>query len=460
MDIKDLERIYDEVAIGVWVIDRELNWVYVNDYYAGLFGVTKEYFKGRNLSDDRREGHVKYVICEEVLEKKQQLTRMIVTSDTPFQAQHQVVTATPVFEDGEIVYIVGVAIPYEAATDRIQTAILNQRMRGNTEHKSDIRIIAEDTRTKSIFRILARVALQDVSILIEGPSGSGKEVAAQYVHSMSSRANYPMIAINCGSIPENLIEAELFGYVKGAFTGAAGNGKKGLIEAANNGTLFLDEIGAMPQHLQKRLLRVLETKEVRRIGAVESTKVDFRLIAATNEDLEAKVKAGLFREDLFYRLNVVPVKLPPLRERQGDIIPLAEFFLEEFSKKYGYIKALSEPVKNFIMDYSWPGNVRELRNFIERLYVLSDAEEKEVTMIPDGAVFKSFWGEDKIESAVRKIKPEIILDDNFSYRDYMEECDRRVIQMALRQYKTTYKAADALKTSQATVAKKKRKFNL
>ncbi|WP_028840662.1 sigma-54 interaction domain-containing protein [Thermodesulfobacterium hveragerdense] len=226
---------------------------------------------------------------------------------------------------------------------------------------------------KEVYQLAKKVAPSNSTVLILGESGTGKEVLAKYIHFNSKRQG-PFVAINCAAIPEELLEAELFGYEKGAFTGAIKT-KPGKFEIANKGTLFLDEIGDLSAKLQAKLLRVLQERQVERLGGEHPIKVDVRIIAATNKDLEKEVEAGRFREDLFYRLNVIPIKLPPLRKRKEDIALLANFFLKKVCEREGVpLKRLSEKSLQRLLDYHWPGNVRELENLVERLVILTDKE--------------------------------------------------------------------------------------
>ncbi|NPA51824.1 MAG: sigma-54-dependent Fis family transcriptional regulator [Aquificae bacterium] len=234
--------------------------------------------------------------------------------------------------------------------------------------------IAESPIMKTILKNAEKIAPFDITVLITGESGTGKEMLAKYIHKKSKRKNKPFIAVNCGAIPRDLLESELFGYEKGAFTGAT-HAKKGLIEEANGGTLFLDEIGELPLDLQVKLLRVLEEGEIRPLGSTKSKKIDVRFIAATNRDLDKMVKEGRFREDLYYRLNVVRLHIPPLRERKEDILPLARFFIKKYSLKYGIPeKKLSKKAQNQLLEYGWEGNVRELQHLIEKTLILNENE--------------------------------------------------------------------------------------
>jgi DNA-binding NtrC family response regulator len=242
-------------------------------------------------------------------------------------------------------------------------------------------LIARSPAMQAVLDLVERVAPTDATLLIQGESGTGKEVIAKAVHHASPRAARPFVAVNCGAVPETLLESELFGYVRGAFTGAAGS-KLGLFEEADGGTLFLDEIAEMPATLQVKLLRVLQSGEVRRLGATQAATVDVRVLAATNGDLASRIAQGSFREDLFYRLNVIQVMLPPLRDRREDIPALAEHFLARASAKLGRTLRLSPGALERVLRYPWPGNVRELENALERAAILARTETVEPDDLP------------------------------------------------------------------------------
>jgi len=250
---------------------------------------------------------------------------------------------------------------------------------------SDENIIAESREMRKILEIAKEIAKTDITVLVTGESGVGKEVVARYIHKYSPRANQPFVAINCAAITETLLEAELFGHEKGAFTGATER-KLGKFELANRGTILLDEISEMAYRLQAKLLRVIQEKEVDRVGGTRPIPIDVRIIATTNKDLAEEVKKGNFREDLFYRINVFPLRIPPLRERSDDIVPLAELFLKRLSDKLLKSFTITEEMKKYLINRSWPGNVRELENFIYRTAVLS--HDGELRLSEDATVFK------------------------------------------------------------------------
>ena len=276
---------------------------------------------------------------------------------------------------------------------------------------------------QELFRRIRKVAQTTSSVLIQGESGTGKELVARALHEASSRRESPLISVNCAAIPENLIESELFGHEKGAFTGAT-NTRTGLVEAANNGTLFLDEIGELPLEAQARLLRVLQEHEIRKVGSVQSQKVDVRLVAATHRDLKQFVREGRFREDLFYRINVMPLQIPPLRDRGNDILELADRILNNTCKRLGRdTMQFSADAIQAITTYPWPGNVRELENAIERAVILSETEEIAIELL--GLDVELVRIDNKTDTATSPAqKPTLAIDDDptedLSLQDYFQ----------------------------------------
>jgi two-component system, NtrC family, response regulator AtoC len=257
---------------------------------------------------------------------------------------------------------------------------LKEQIRQESQFES---ILAKSAPMVEVFRTISKIADYKTTVLIAGESGVGKELVAKAIHARSTRKNAPFVAINCGAIPENLLESELFGHRKGAFTDATTD-RRGLFEEATDGTLFLDEIGELPLNLQVKLLRVLQEETIRRLGDTKDVKVDVRIIAATNRDLAAEVKAGRFREDLYYRINVLPITLPPLRTRREDINLLIDHFIARNNGRLGLsIRGVGNEARKLLLEYAWPGNVRELENTIERAMVLSDHDVLETSDLPD-----------------------------------------------------------------------------
>jgi DNA-binding NtrC family response regulator len=264
-----------------------------------------------------------------------------------------------------------------------ENVYLRRQLQGRFEFSN---IIGNSPAMKRVFEMMGRIVKTDSSVLISGESGTGKELVAQALHHNGSRRERPFIAVNCGAIPEMLLESELFGHLRGSFTGAIKD-KPGKFEAANHGTIFLDEIGTMPLHLQSKMLRVLQEHEVERVGSNKPVKLNVRVISATNVDLEKKVKEGEFREDLFYRLNVIPLRLPPLRERRQDIMHLVTYFLEKQCRLMGRRQmSVSKAALEDLEQYAWPGNVRELENLVERMIALTDGVIINRTDLPAAVV--------------------------------------------------------------------------
>jgi transcriptional regulator with PAS, ATPase and Fis domain len=295
---------------------------------------------------------------------------------------------------------------------------------------------------QELLALALRLAQVDSTILILGESGVGKDVNAKLVHKYSKRKEGPFVTVNCSAIPENLLESELFGYERGAFTGANREGKIGLFELADNGTLFLDEISELPLPFQAKLLRAIQEREIMPVGSSKPRSVNIRILVATNRNLEALVKEGKFREDLYFRLNVVPLYIWPLRERRQDIIPLTYTFRDKFCRAYGLKKDFIPEVLGIFLEYNWPGNIRELENLVERLLVTSPGEWITLADLPPG-LFEHIDYKSNIQ--VRGVMP---------LRLAILELEGQLIQNALKECGSTYKAAKALNIDQSTLARK------
>jgi len=285
--------------------------------------------------------------------------------------------------------------------------------------------------------------------LITGETGSGKEVISKLIHRTSKRSEGPFVVVNCGAIPENLLESELFGYEKGAFTGANKEGKIGLIEVASEGTLLLDEVGELPLSSQVKILRVMQENQIMRVGGLKPIKANVRFLAATNKNLKEMIKNKTFREDLFYRLNVVPIHIPPLRERREDILPLARFFLQKYNSQYNLNKSFSQETLYSLETHSWPGNVRELDNFIERLIVCS----KEDIIAPDNETMIDYFGNTLFGNR-------IIVTDIIKLKEARNLLEEQLITRALGLFCSSRKAAHVLGVDHSTIVRKAKKYNI
>jgi len=396
-DPYSLEEVMVNSYDSIFVTDAMGNILMVNPTSERLLNLTAEEMVGKNLNELIEKGYWDRSIALEAIEKRTTVTGVLKTRD----GVDLMCTSRPLFDaNGNITMVISNSRDRDTLVKLAQT--LDKERELVQRYKDEVQylrnqglknqdLVAESLAMKNLLLIANTVGPTDSSVLLYGESGTGKEILAKHIRSISPRCKEAFITVNCSAIPENLIEAELFGYEKGSFTGADAKGKPGLFELADKGTIFLDEIGEMPLMLQAKLLRVLENGDVRRIGGTTSRKVDFRLICATNRDLQIMIANKTFREDLFYRINVVPLRLSPLRERSEDIIAMSDIFLEEYNRKYGYDKVFSAETLKGFLKYSWPGNVRELRNLIERLVITSvghviDHQIAEITDLPRNIV--------------------------------------------------------------------------
>ncbi|MGT9484843.1 sigma 54-interacting transcriptional regulator [Escherichia coli] len=318
-------------------------------------------------------------------------------------------------------------------------------------------LVGECRVMRQLKRLISRIAPSPSSVMVVGESGTGKEVVARAIHKLSGRRNKPFIAINCAAIPEQLLESELFGYVKGAFTGASANGKTGLIQAANTGTLFLDEIGDMPLMLQAKLLRAIEAREILPIGASSPIQVDIRIISATNQNLAQFIAEGKFREDLFYRLNVIPITIPPLRERQEDIELLVHYFLHLHTRRLGSVyPGIAPDVVEILRKHRWPGNLRELSNLMEYLVnVVPSGEVIDSTLLPPNLLNN---GTTEQSDVTEVSEAHLSLDD--AGGTALEEMEKQMIREALSRHNSKKEVADELGIGIATLYRKIKKYEL
>ncbi|MEW5922229.1 MAG: sigma 54-interacting transcriptional regulator [Bacillota bacterium] len=453
----DLDAIIDFSSDEIYVTDGEGKTLLVNTAFEENSGIPRDQVIGKNVVDLERTGVFRPSVTRMVLEQKKQVSIF-----QNYSNQTRVlVTGTPVFaEDGRI---------YRVITNARDTAKLN-RLKAQLDEIEmlkdryyqellDLRkgcvevgqIIANSKSMRNILNIARKMAEVDSTVLLLGETGVGKGILARYIHDNSKRKGNSFILINCGAIPENLLETELFGYEAGAFTGANQKGKMGKMELANYGTLFLDEIGELPLALQVKLLNVIEGGRVTRVGGTKEIDLSVRFIAATNRDLAKRVKSGDFREDLFFRLSVLPLEIPPLRQRKEDIIPLTERFLEKFNRKYLKNKKLDEEAYQLLEHYVWPGNVRELENLIERLIIVINEDIIEAYHLPEMIKLSFYDGKDNI---VTKAKESLPLDD------IIHEVEKGVLERLYHEYHNTYKIAALLNVNQSTIVRKLKKYNI
>ncbi|GGB60722.1 sigma-54 interaction domain-containing protein [Fictibacillus barbaricus] len=424
----------------------------VSEVTGKIYGVDSESLIGKSVYDLEAQGLFTPILTPMVVKENKKITFVQTTN----KGKKLLVTGIPVYnEKGELYRVVSYShditelaeykdflITMEEEMHRVKTEL--DLLRSKQLH--DAGIIANSEDMKKVIATALQLSEVDVNALILGESGVGKSLLAKFIHNKSHRSKGPFIEVNCGAIPDSLFEAELFGYEPGAFTGAHQKGKVGLIELSNKGTLFLDEIGELPLHHQVKVLKVIQEKQFYRVGGTKPINVDFRLISATNKDLKSAIQEKKFREDLYFRLNVVPVTIPPLRTRTEDIVPLIHLLLEQFEKKYNRSKKLDEAVIHHLLHYEWRGNVRELINIMERLVVISPSTLITVDQLPD------HLKEDLSPSA-----PSLNAQ---TLKEIVEETEKQVLLKARKKYKTTVGMAKALGTSQPSIVRKMKKYQI
>jgi len=375
---KDLDAIIESSSDGIFVCDGDANVLRINRAYDEITGLDTSGFYGKNMKKLVKDGFFSQSVTLLVLEKKQ--ARSIIQKTST--GKSLLATGRPVFDEkGRIVRVVtsvrDITELYELQNQLAETQKMTEQYRRELDSYKlrDVKnvdgLVVGSEKMHELVDTAIRLAGVDSTVLITGESGTGKDLVAGIIHTHSLRKNQPFIRVNCSAIPPNLLESELFGYEEGAFTGAKKGGKPGYFEMADGGTLFLDEIGDLPYDFQAKFLRVLQECEFNRVGGAEFRKFDVRIIAATNKDLLEMMHSGNFREDLYYRLSVVPLNIPPLRQRAGEIKFLAASFLKQFNSSYGMEKRFSPDVVDVFERYRWPGNIRELRNLVERVMVMS-----------------------------------------------------------------------------------------
>lgn len=426
-DRKNIKNILESLPTTLFVTDREGNVLISTSFTALTLGISLEELLKSNLKDLVQSGCYNKSYALQAVKEKRTITGVL-TTKAGFK---MISTSTPIIDEtGEITFVVTGGRPQEMIDNlnKQEKKEKVKRLKREIEYLrlqkiSNEQIVAESIEMRKIFRKCNDIAKTDSSILLLGETGTGKEILSKHIHKNSSREKGPFITVNCAAIPETLFESELFGYEKGSFTGANAGGKVGILEIAHEGTLFLDEISEMPLSLQAKLLRVLDNSEVRRIGGTVSHKVDFRLVSASNRDLSEMVENGEFRKDLFYRINVIPINIPPLRNRPEDLIALVDKFLMEFNKKYRRRHKLSSTEVQHLLQHHWPGNVRELRNFIERAVVTND-EDFERAIENHQIQNKKISAMDLIDSCE---------DENTTLKEFMKASEEKFVRKTLAQ---------------------------
>ncbi|MEC1398386.1 sigma-54 interaction domain-containing protein [Peribacillus simplex] len=447
-----LDAIIENSYDGIYITDQDGITLYTNSAIERITGIPKEYYIGKSVDQLIKRG----ILNASVTHKVVKLRRTVSVVQDNFAGKETLITGSPVFNaKGEIEQVV---------TNIRDLSDLNELMHEltkvnelNNQYKQEIEKLRKITskdgvvfvsdKMKMIYEIAERISDIDATVLILGETGVGKDVLARNIYNRSIRSKKgDFIKINCGAIPADLLESELFGYEGGAFTGANQKGKPGMFELAESGILFLDEVGELPLQLQVKLLRALQEREIQRIGGTKPKKIDVRIIAATNRNLSEMVKSGDFREDLFYRLNVIPITIPPLRERREDILALTDLFLTKANEQYKFSKEIDSRLKEYFYQHDWPGNVRELINIVERLVVLTDNQILSINDLPE-----EYQPENRNQPNLNATQ---------TLKEAVERAEKEILTKAAQTYHTTYEIAEALDSSQATIVRKLKKYRL
>ncbi|PSL45858.1 transcriptional regulator with PAS, ATPase and Fis domain [Salsuginibacillus halophilus] len=446
---KESEAILNSLKDDFLVTDMNGVITRVTSSMKRAYDAEGETLVGRSVYELEEEGFFTPIVTPLVKTKQERVT----VTQTTRTGKNFLVTGVPVYNDNgdlwrvatyshditELVKMRKHLEEIEGEMERVQNELAHMRHQYLEEHG----FIAHSEEIKKCLETASRVAPTDVNVLLLGESGVGKTEVAKMIHKESSRADGPFIEVNCGAIPETLFEAELFGYEGGAFTGSAQKGKVGLAELAEGGTLFLDEVGELSLNHQVKVLKFIQEKQFYKVGGRKPIHVDFRLLSATNQPLEKRVSENQFREDLFYRLNVVPVRIPPLRERTADLIPLIEHFIKMFNEKYNRTCSLNDQVLQWLVRQPWPGNARELMNLLERLIVTAPSKAITTSDLPK-------------EAAKYPNSP----DPTKSLQEQLESFEAAILREAKQTVKTTTAMSDMLGISQPSVVRKLKKYNI
>lgn len=448
---QELTVLLDSIHDGIWVIDSNGLTLRVNKAMERIAGLRAEEVIGKHVTEPMHKGRFETCVTLRALIEKRAVTMF----DDYANGKRCLNTSTPIFDEKGNVWRVIASIRDMTELETLQRKLTDLEMETlaykarlqNLETEMDAGFVGHSAQIRKLRKEASKAARTEAITLILGETGTGKTLTAKSIHDMSQRSAAPFVAINCGAIPMSLMESELFGYEKGAFTGAAKGGKPGMFELAHKGTLLLDEIGELPLPMQAKLLQVLDGHPFHRVGGTKPIIVDVRVLAATNKPLADMVTAGQFREDLFYRLRVLTVEIPPLRERADDIPVLAMHFLQEIVTKNALRKKFDPLVLNCFLTYPWPGNVRELRAIIQSLATMSEGETIIMQDLPQYMQVHSF--QPRPNTSFRQ-----------PLREAVEELEKNMIMTALTETGSTYKAARRLHVSQSTIVRKAQRYKL
>ncbi|NLD18627.1 MAG: sigma 54-interacting transcriptional regulator [Clostridiales bacterium] len=463
--VEALENAFEASYDGIHILDSEGRTILINKACQRIEGITKEDIGNKTISQLVEEGYYDESVTLLVLEEKRAITRLQRVKN----GKEILVTAMPIYDDeGEIVrVIVNSRDVTELSELREEIQDKENRIYLYEEQLSlkdmSERVIANSKNMRTVLKTIMSVAKVNSNALITGESGTGKSFIAEMIHKNSQRKDQPFVKIDCSAIPETLFESELFGYEGGAFTGADTKGKIGLVQMADKGTIFLDEIGEMAVAMQAKLLRFIQEKKFYRVGGNEPIEIDVRIISATNRNLEEMVKERRFREDLLYRINVIPIDIPPLRERKEDIPIIIINSLKHINEKYGLNKKISEEILNIMTEYEWPGNIRELENVIERIAVISSEDNLRLEDLPIKIKHNALNAPIKkkgLDDIINSIKGSDITGGEITYKEIIDEYEHDLFEtLILKGYKPL-RIAEVLSMDVTTVRRKLHKYNI
>ncbi|HBE8820985.1 TPA: sigma 54-interacting transcriptional regulator [Clostridioides difficile] len=464
---KILEASHDEICVS----DDKGIIIYCNKAFEENYGLKKEDILGKNVSFLEDSGYSTKSPIPIVLKTK---TKFSLEQDTQ-TGKKLIITATPIFdENGNLEFTV------ENCRDITELNNIKNKLEDTKKqvkkYKSEVEtlyrtalriedtVIMDGIVMRPIINTVNHVSKTDVSVLLLGESGTGKSSLARYIHHNSNRSNGPFITINCATISPQLLESELFGYTSGAFTGASTKGKVGLVELANGGTLFLDEIGDIPQNLQAKFLQLIQDRTFTPVGSLKNKKVDIRIISATNVDLVSKVKEKKFREDLYYRLNVIEIKLPPLRERRDNLVEIIKYYFNRYSSDFNLNKTISKEAMDAIANYRFPGNIRELQNIIQKILLTCTDNHITIDDLPNILTKNIHITNNGNKTHISQINKVIISDSkstnykNKNFDTLIKEYEKNIILDAYEKFASSYKVAKHLEISQSKANRLIRKY--
>ncbi|MGY4688785.1 sigma-54 interaction domain-containing protein [Salibacterium sp. K-3] len=452
------QQMFNALDDGIFIADYHGRALWLNHTSTRQIGSGADDVIGRHVTELENEGMFTPSVTNLVLHHQETISKVQTSLNRQLLATGYLIKT----EDEDMNYIL---VHVKDITETVRSSLKLEKAEAVIKHyveelrrakkqsfdhdDTDRQLIGNGKKHQEVLDLMERVAKVDATLLIQGETGVGKSLVAKSIHNKSTRTGKPFISLNCSAIPASLLESELFGYKKGAFTGADQKGKPGIVEEADGGTLFLDEIGDLPFNLQPKLLQLLQDKTYMPVGGTKPKEADVRIITATNSDLQQMVADKEFREDLYYRLNVLSIRVPPLRERHEDIQSFVYHYVDHYNEKYNRNCVVSNEVMDILQEYDWPGNVRELENMMERLVITAKSDIILAEDLPE-----------KLSPAVTRAPVSFSYDTPFSLPAYLEEIEKNVMLEALHEYGSTRKAAAAIGMTQSAYMRRVKKYNL